>query len=226
MAYRLNKTGREIEQLLEKVATMESDVYVAPFNTDDIVNALEDGVTGGQRMDLTSLVDAVDAGKVVVIKRDEKVDGIMLGCDRSYNALVYLVSVGRVVEMQFTENIITFKAKEANPFKNASGIPMFRDGGPGLIINAGEWIDYTEIFTTSPITALEFGTLPRILPGESKTLTVYVTNANNMTISSGESVAVLIGVNVKPKSGACKVVATCARGMRGKVYLIVETTAL
>lgn len=226
MAYRLNKTGREIEQLLDKMATMESDVYVAPFNTEDIVNAFENGIRGGLQMDLTSLIDALDAGKVVVIKSGEKVDGIMLGCDSSYEALVYLVSLGMVFEMQFTENAMSFKAKDANPFKNASGIPMFRDGGPGLLINAGEWIDYTEIFTTSPITVLEFTTLPRILPGQSKTLTVYVTNANNMSITSGDSVAVMVGFKDKPKSGACKVVATYARGMRGEECLIAETTAL
>ena len=226
MAYRLNKTGREIEQLLDKVATMESDVYVAPFNTEDIVNALADGITGGWRMDLTSLVDAVDAGKVVVIKSNEKVDGIMLGCDSSYNALVYLVSVGKVVKMQFAKNIISFMVKDANPFQNASEIPLFLNGGGGLSIGADTWVAYKEIFLTNTINLLEFETLPRIIPGESKTLTVYVTNAENMNISSGEGVDISIGLTGKPKSGACKVVATCARGKRGEVYLIVETTAL
>lgn len=221
MAYRLNKSGAEIDSLLEKAKNMESDVFVAPFNVYDILRAVGDGKKGEMTCSTIALTEALRAGKIVVIRESERnpiVSGVVLGSDGDLlNAYIVslktYVSVAIIgnndIDIRLSDNLIN-NAKKETYVSNLQAINI----GEGL------W-HYSEHLYTSVISSLRVESCPTLREGESKTITLNLPNSGNRFSIVNGTGATLVGVSSTSYSGILRVQIT-AMNAAGSYYLFFD----
>ena len=221
MAYRLNKSGAEIDSLLEKAKNMESDVFVAPFNVYDILRAVGDGKEGEMTCSTIALANALQAGKIVVIRESERnpiVSGVVLGSDGDLlNA--YIVSLKTYVRVGIIgNNAIDFRLSD-NLINNAKKDTYVSNL---QAINIGEELwNYSEHLYTSVISSLRVGSCPTLGEGESKTITLYLPNRDNRFSIVNGTGATLVGASSTSYSGILRVQIT-AMNAAGSYYLFFD----
>lgn len=221
MAYRLNKSGAEIDALLEKAKNMESDVFVAPFNVSDIMNAVGDGKEGEMTCRTIALVNALQAGKIVVIRESERnpiVSGVVLGSDGVLlNA--YLVSLRTYVSVTIVgENAINIELRD-NLINNAKK-DTYVSNSQAINIGQGMW-NYSEHLYTSVISSFRVGSLPTLREGESTTITLHLPNSGNRFSIVNGTGATLVGPSSTSYSGKLRVQIT-AMNAAGSNYLFFD----
>lgn len=220
MAYRLNKSGAEIDSLLEKAKNMESDVFVAPFNVSDIMMAVGDGKEGKMTCSTIALVNALQAGKIVVIRESERnpiVSGVVLGSD-GVLLDAYIVSLRTYVSVVIRENAINIELRD-NLINNAKK-DTYVSNSQAINIGQGMW-NYSEHLYTSVISSLRVGSLPTLREGESKTITLYLPNSGNRFSIVNGTGATLVGPSSTSYSGKLRVQIT-AMNAAGSYYLFFD----
>lgn len=221
MAYRLRKSGAEIDSLLEKAKNMESDVFVAPFNVYDIMRAVGDGKEGEMTCSTIALSNALQTGKIVVIRESERnpiVSGVVLGSDGmllnayivSLRTYVSVVIIGdNAIDIRINDNLIN-NAKKATNVSNSQ------------VINIGEGMwNYSEHLYTSVISSLRVESCPTLREGESKTITLYLPNSGNRFSIVNAAGATLVGASSTSYSGIMRVQITAVNAA-GSYYLFFD----
>lgn len=221
MAYRLNKSGAEIDSLLEKAKNMESDVFVAPFNVYDIMRAVGDGKEGEMTCSTIALANALQAGKIVVIRESERnpiVSGVVLGSDGDLlNA--YIVSLKTYVSVAIIgNNDINIRLSD-NLINNAKK-ETYVSNLQAINIGEGLW-NYSEHLYTSVISSLRVESCPTLREGESKTITLYLPNSGNRFSIVNGTGATLVGASSTSYSGILRVQIT-AMNAAGSYYLFFD----
>lgn len=221
MAYRLNKSGAEIDSLLEKAKNMESDVFVAPFNVYDIMRAVRDGNVGEMACNTIPLTNALQAGKIVVIRESERnpiVSGVVLGSDGMLlNA--YIVSLRAYVSVVISGNDTIGIRVSDNLINNANKV-TYVSNSQAINIQEGLW-NYSEHLYTSVISALSVESCPTLREGESKTITLYLPNSGNRFSILNPTGATLVGPSSTSYSGKMSVQIT-AMNAAGSYYLFFD----
>lgn len=220
MAYRLNKSGAEIDSLLEKAKNMESDVFVAPFNVSDIMNAVGDGKEGEMTCRTIALVNALQAGKIVVIRESERnpiVSGVVLGSD-GVLLDAYIVPLRTYVSVVIRENAINIELRD-NLINNAKK-DAYVSNSQAINIGQGMW-NYSEHLYTSVISSFRVGSCPTLREGESKTITLYLPNSGNRFSIVNGTGATLVGPSSTSYSGKLRVQIT-AMNAAGSNYLFFD----
>lgn len=221
MAYRLRKSGAEIDSLLEKAKNMESDVFVAPFNVSDIMKAVGDGKRGEMTCSTIALANALQAGKIVVIRESERnpiVSGVVLGSDGDL-LKAFIVSLKTYVSVAINGNNAIDIWLSDNLINNAKK-DTYVSNLQAININEGLW-NYSEHLYTSVISSLRVESCPTLREGESKTITLYLPNSGNRFSIVNRTGATLEGVSSTSYSGKLRVQIT-AINAAGSYYLFFD----